>query len=100
LGSAHTVLPAPATTINHLRAALDILALAATNDTTVLQQLMSSNLAHTTFDTMLTAANKKLVEVLAKAKLVSHPAVTWGTPRPVWSTNTPFPGNYCWLHCH
>jgi hypothetical protein len=95
LGSAHAVTPAPATTIDQLGTALNNLALTAANDTTVLQQLATSNLALSSLVTMLTAANKKLAEALAKAKLTSPPAVTPGTPGPVWSTNTPFPGNYC-----
>jgi hypothetical protein len=49
---------------------------------------------------MLTAANKKLAEALAKAKPTIPPAVTPGIPRPVRSTNMPFPGNYCWTHGH
>jgi hypothetical protein len=39
LGSAHTVTPAPATTIDRLGTALDNLALTVANNTTVLQQL-------------------------------------------------------------
>jgi hypothetical protein len=100
MGSAQAVLPTPAATIDRLGTVLNNLALAAANDTTVLQQLTASNLAVTTLVTMLTAANKKLAEALAKAKLTSPPAVTPGTPRPAWSTNTPFPGNYCWTHGH
>jgi hypothetical protein len=48
LGGAHAVLPAPAGTIDHLGTALDNLALAAANNTTVLQQLIAANLALTT----------------------------------------------------
>jgi hypothetical protein len=40
-------------------------------NTTVLQQLTASNLALSLLVTTLTAANKKLVEALAKAKLTS-----------------------------
>ena len=100
LGGAHTVLPAPTTAIFHLGAALNNLALAVANNTTVLQQLTSLNLALATLVTMLTTANKKLVEALAKAKLISPPAVTPGMPGLACSTNTPFPGNYCWTHGH
>jgi hypothetical protein len=100
LGSAHVVLPAPAATINRLGAALDNLALAAANNTTVLQQLTLLNLALTTLVTMLTIANKKLAVALAKAKLISPPVATPGMPRPTRSTNTPFPSNYCWMHGH
>jgi hypothetical protein len=70
------------------------------NNITVLQQLMASNLALSTLVTMLTMANKKLVEVLAKAKLTSPPAVMPGNPKPARSTNTHFPGNYYWTHDH
>jgi hypothetical protein len=67
-----------------LGTALDTLALAAANDTTVLQQL--------------TAANKKLSEALAKlpASTPRSPGPP-GTPR---APNKPFPGNYCWTHGH
>jgi hypothetical protein len=100
LGSAHAVTPAPATTIDWLGTALNNLALAATNDTTVLQQLMASNLALSSLVTTLTAANKKLADTLTKAKATSPPAATPGAPKSVRSTNTPFPGNYCWTHGH
>jgi hypothetical protein len=100
LGSAQAVIHAPATTINCLGSALNSLALAAANDTTVLQQLTAPNLALSTLVTMLTVANKKLAEVLAKVKLTSPPVAMPGTPRPVQSTNMPFPGNYCLTHGH
>jgi hypothetical protein len=45
LGGAHGVLPAVGPAIERLEAALDNLALAATNNTAVLQQLMAANLA-------------------------------------------------------
>ena len=44
----------------------------------------------------LTVANKKLADVLAKAKGVTTPAVMSG-PGAGHSTNTPFLVNYCWL---
>jgi hypothetical protein len=100
LGSAHAVIPAPATTIDWLGTALKNLALAAANNTTVIQQLTASNLAFSSLVTMLTAANKKLVEALAKAKPTSPTAAMPGTLQPVQSTNTPFPDNYCWMHGH
>jgi hypothetical protein len=100
LGCAYVVLPTAAATINHLGTALNNLARAVANNTTVLQQLMASNLALSALVTMLTAANKKLVEVLAKATLTSPPAAMLGTPRPAQSTNMPFPGIYCWTHVH
>jgi hypothetical protein len=95
LGGAHFVLPAPAATINRLGTALDNLALAAANNTTVLQQLTAANLALTTSNATLTAANKKLLEALAKV-----PATTPGKPGTPWPPNKPFPGNYCWTHGH
>jgi hypothetical protein len=95
LGSAHAVIPAPASTMDQLGTAFDNLALVAANNTTVLQQLTTSNLALSSSVAMLTAANKKLAEALAKAKLTSPPVAMPETFRPVRSTNTPFPGNYC-----
>jgi hypothetical protein len=99
LGSTHAVISTPATTIDWLWTALNILDLAVANDTTVLQQLMASNLALSLSVTMLTAANNKLAEALAKVKLISPLAAMPGAPRPVRSTNTPF-RNYCWTHGH
>jgi hypothetical protein len=98
LGSANAILPTPAATIDRLGTALNNLALVAANNTTVLQQLLASNLALTATVTTLTAANKKLAEALAKAKLTSPLAATLGMPRLARSTNTPFPDNYCWMH--
>jgi hypothetical protein len=89
LRGANSVLPAPADTIDRLGTALDNLALAAANDTTVLQQLTAANLALTTSNATLTAANKKLSEALAKV-----PAPTPGTPRLPRTVNKPKPGNY------
>jgi hypothetical protein len=88
--------PPPAATINQIGKALDNLALAATNYTTVLHQLTASNLALTTANTALTAANKKLLEALAKKSPATTPS-TPATPRP---SNKPFPGYYCWTHGH
>ncbi len=62
LGRAHSVIPAAAPAIGHLETALNNLALAATNDTVVLQQLIAANLALTATITSLTATNKKLVD--------------------------------------
>jgi hypothetical protein len=100
LGIALAVTPAPAATIDWLGTALTNLALAAANNTTVLQRLMASNLALTFLVTMLTVANKKLVEALTKAKPTSPPAATPGAPKTMRFTSTPSPGNYCWTHGH
>jgi hypothetical protein len=53
------VLPEAAPTIGRLETALNNLALVATNNTAILQQLTAANLALTTTVTMLTANNKK-----------------------------------------
>ena len=100
MGGANSALPAPAATIDRLGSALYNLALAAANDTTALQQLTASNLVLTTSNATLTAANKKLSEALAKVKVVLPPATTPGMPGTARSTNSPFPGNYCWTHVH
>jgi hypothetical protein len=65
LDSAHAVIPAPTATIDRLGTALNNLALAAANDTTVFQQLTASNLALSMLVNTLTTANKKLAEALA-----------------------------------
>jgi len=96
LRGANSVLPAPAVTIDRLEAALDNLALAAANDTTVLQQLTAANVALTTSNALLTAANKKLSEALARGSGAPAP----GTPRLPQKVNKPKPGNYCWTHGH
>jgi hypothetical protein len=95
LGGAHANLPAPAGTIDRLGTALDNLALAAANDTTVLQQLTVANLSLTATNALLMAANKKLLEALAKLQ-----ATNPGTPGPPITSNKPFPENYCWTHGH
>jgi len=84
LRGAHSVLPAPPVSIDRLGTALDNLALAAANDTTVLQQLTAANLALTTSNAMLTAANKKLLEALAKL-----PASTPRSPGPPGTPRVP-----------
>ncbi len=103
LGGAHGVLPAAAPAIRRLETALGNLALAATNDAVVLQQLTAANLALTATVGTLTATNKKLVDAAARAK--GTPAATLATPvaTPAGlgrSTKNPQPGNYCWTHGH
>ncbi len=91
LGGAHGVLPEIAPTVGSLKQALDNLALAATNNSAVLQQLTAANLA-------LTA---KLVDLAMRrggtpaAAPAASPAVGGGR-----STSKPCPGNYCWTHRH
>jgi hypothetical protein len=97
LGGAHAVIPTAAPTINRIGAALKNLTLAASNDTTVLQQLTAANLALTASVTLLTAANKKLVDALAQNKDGAAPAAAPTTGR-VCLRNKPFLGNYYWTH--
>jgi hypothetical protein len=75
---AHVLTLAPAPTIDCIGTALNNLALAVLNDTTVLQQLTSANLALTASVSSFMAANKKLAEALAK-KGVLTPAKATGT---------------------
>jgi hypothetical protein len=103
------VIPAAAPAIGHLETALDNLALATTNNTAVLKQLIAANLALMTTLTLLTATNKKLVD--AATRRGGTPAATpgWGwtqaatpvaTPAGIRATRKPCPGNYCWTHGH
>jgi hypothetical protein len=104
LGGAHGVLPvgvlpAAAPAIGQLESALNNLALAAINNTVILQQLTAANLALTATVTLLTATNKKLVEAATrKGKPAMTPAVTQAGGG--HATRNPFPGNYCWTHGH
>ncbi len=95
--------------IGRLKTALNNLALVATNDTTVLQQLIPANLALTATIMLLTATNKKLVD--AATRRGGTPAATPGrgwtqvvtpvaTPAVICATRKPCPGNYCWTHGH
>ena len=82
--------------MNRLESTLDNLALAATNDKTVLEQLTAANLALTGTIATLTATNKKLADK-ARAGTAATPR-TPGTPGKV--TKNPHRGNYCWTHDH
>jgi hypothetical protein len=118
LGRAHGVIPAAALAIGRLKIALNNLALAATNNTAVLQQLIAANLALTATITLLTATNKKMVD--AATHQGGTPAVTPGqgwtqaatpgrgwtqattqavtpaaTPEGIRATKKPCLGNYC-----
>jgi hypothetical protein len=101
LGRAHAAIQAPPT-IGRIKLALNNLALAATNNLVMLQQLTSANLALMTAVMTLMAANKKLADSTAN---------WWGRPTPAGTTprtpavggrvtQKPFPGNYCWTHGH
>jgi hypothetical protein len=100
LGGAHGVLPAAGPAIGRLETALNNLALAATNDTAMLQQLTLANLALTATIGTLTATNKKLVDA-ATAWAKGTP--TAGAPAVPPAERVPIPahpGNYCWTHGH
>jgi hypothetical protein len=89
----------PPATFDRLEVALDNLALAATNNAAVLQQLTAANLTLTNTVAALTATNKKLVDAAATRLLATPPAT--GSRRPgSTTTNKPFKGNYCWTHGH
>ncbi len=98
LGGAHGVLPASLPAIGPLESALHNLALAALNDTAVLQQLTAANLALTSTVSTLTATNKKLVNAAIHwgGNPAATPAATLAGRRPP----PPHPGNYCLTHGH
>ncbi len=123
LGRAHGVIPAAVLAIGHLKTALNNLALAAMNDTAVLQQLIAANLALTATITLLTATNKKLVDAATRrgGTSAATPGQGWtqaATPGRGWTqaatqaatpaaisagicaTKKPCPENYCWTHGH
>ena len=100
LGGAHGVLLTdPPATFDRLEVALDNLALAATKDAAVLQQLTAANLALTNTVAALTATNKKLVDAAA-TRVPATPLATGGRRPGSATTNKPFKGNYCWMHGH
>ncbi len=100
LGGAHGVLPAAGPAIGRLETALDNLALAATNNTAVLQQLTSANLALTATIGMLTATNKKLVDAAARARGAPIAGAPIAVPPGERVRILAHPGNYCWTHGH
>ena len=94
---AHGVLPTdPPATLDCLETAANNLALVATNNTAVLQQLMAANLALTNSAAALTATNKKLVEAAA-TRVPGTPLGTGPLPGS-GAPNKPFSGSYCWMH--
>jgi hypothetical protein len=99
------VTPTATPTIDRIGKALENLALAVLNDTTILQQLTAANLALTALITSLTMANKKLAEVLVHKKgstVPKTPSTSVAAPVPAKAclATKPFLGNYCWTHCH
>ncbi len=105
LNGAHALIPTAVPTMDRIGEALENLALAALNDTTILQQLMVANLALTASITSLTAANKKLVDALVRNKGVAAPATpatpaAAPTPTKACLATRAFPGYYCCTHGH
>jgi hypothetical protein len=100
LGSAHVVIPTAAPTMDRIGKALENLALAASKDTTILQQLTAANLTLTASVTSLMAANKKLADALVHTKggmapaTPATPAAALAPPKACLATRA-FPGNYC-----
>jgi hypothetical protein len=99
--------------IGRLKTRLNNLALATTNDTAVLQQLIAANLALTATITLLTGTNKKLVDAATRRGGTHAATPGWGgtqavtqavtpaaTPAGIHATRKPCPGNYCWAHGH
>ncbi len=96
LGRTHGVLPEVAPPIGRLEMALNNLALAATNDMAILQQLTTTNLALMTTVIMLTATNTKFVDAAAREKGGGTMAViSANQARGIWAMRTPFPSNFC-----
>jgi hypothetical protein len=123
LGGAHGMIPVAAPAIRCLKTALNNLALAATNDTAVLQQVIAANLALTATIMSLTATNKKLVDAATcrGGTLAVTPGRGWtqaatpgwgwtqaatqaatpvATPGGIHGTKKSCPRNYCWTHGH
>jgi hypothetical protein len=105
LGGAHVVIPTAVPTMDRIGKALENLALAALNDTTILQQLTAANLVLTALVTSLTVANTKLADLLAYNKggvAPATPVTPAAAPAPpkARSATRAFPGNYCWTHGH
>jgi hypothetical protein len=107
------VIPAAAPAIGRLKTALINLALAATNDTAVLQQLIAANLALMANITLLTATNKKMVDALTCrggtpaatpgrgwTQAATQAATPAATSAGIHAARKPCPGNYCWTHRH
>ena len=104
LGGAHGVLPVDTlAALDCLETTLDNLALVATNNTVVLQQLTAASLALTNFAAVLTATNKKLVDAAATAASCQQVAGTppgMGRPPGSGAPKKTFPGSYCWMHSY
>jgi hypothetical protein len=104
LGGAQAVIPTAAPFLDRIGKALENLALAALNDTTILQQLTVANQV-IALVTSLTVANKKLADDLARNKggaAPATPATPAAAPAPpkARSGTRPFLGNHYWTQGH
>ena len=96
----------PGQSMGQLEAALNNLALAASTDSAILQQLTAANLALTTTNAMLTANNKTLVDLATKARAAANAGGTGGRTADTGRTtggrekSKPIPNSYCWMHGH
>ncbi len=99
------MIPTATPTIDRIGKALENLALAALNDTTILQQLTAANLVLTASVTSFISANKKFADALARNKEGTAPAtlatlaLAPAQLKPSLATRA-FLGNYYWTHGH
>ena len=86
--------------IGQLEMALDNLALTATNNTAVLQQLTLANLALTATIGTLPATNKKMMDAAARKKGAPIAGAPIAVPPGERVQIPAHLGNYCWTHGH
>ena len=101
MGGANGVFPPTGPSSGQLEAALYNLALAASTDSAILQQLTAANLELTKANAVLMATNKALVESATKAQSAANArgmgATAAGTAKP---PHEPIKNGYCWSHGH
>ena len=78
-GQCKWVFPPTGQSRGQLEAALDNLALVASTDLAILQQLTAANLALTMTNAILTATNKALIDLATKARAAANAGGTGGT---------------------
>ena len=97
MGGANGVFPPTGPSSGQLEAALDNLALAASTDSAILQQLTAANLELTKANAVLTATNKTLVESATKARAAANAGGTGATAVGT-AKRKPLKNGYCWTH--
>ena len=111
LGGANGVFLPTEHSSGQLAAALDNLALEASMDLVILQQLTAANLALTLATAVLTATNKALVDLATKTRAAANAGGTGATNAVGTGATTagtgrgrekpkPIPNSYCWTHGH